>query len=914
MLFGNNRTIKNCYGQKNRELFANMSYISQLHVLSGNVQLFSNNNNPAYRTITECTSNTDDSTSGGPVFFVGDNDYGPSGNCINFGDNGGAQSFFKRKTRIAAEYNWIRPVANLINWGSSKVISFSNDSVGCFEMDRWTQPINFFNYGKTERFWSLEKTDKECLLFNNSILGSKAFGGAKDSAGYYSIPNDKLTDSAFMRSLMGDSAEQDFIFEDGFYPRLRHMDERPGRLSASPILLYPGENVDDVKNPFYVDTNYGVRWISLSEGLVDIVGDSGYVRMPVAKDSVVRIEAWKEEFSKHVYLTIRGRSFINEDLGYDTVCPGDSVRMERTYARQAGWNYEVVWGDGNDATPDTVYRLYLHHHPTYREEVCRVAVERDSLPYIHGGDTIWRFGDTELRRYLTVHGCDSIQYLRLDTLYVHRERHFHDTLEGCVGDTLRWRGRTISQPGAYADTVRDPYRGGTDSIYHLRADIYPSHSQSYTDSCYIEELPHTVGGRPMADFGQRTGHYLTAHGCDSTVSYELLRRWRHYRVQVKVRGEGVSDVTDTTLREDGFLWITLTATPCHRLDSLRVDGRDVPPQSRCLLENLEGDCMVEAVFAARPSAGELELEVCADSLPVYYSGVPYGEGLHEVRLSTAEGCDSVLRLRVSGRENTAMISVLDTIAPLCGESEIRFTYAVEAGSPRRLRVAFDDAARASGFRDTALAVGGGGGKVILPLPENVAPDRYGLCLYQTDGAGCSAQAGSLTFEARYPSGVIVQKWDDVLSVLSPEYNGGYEFSGYQWYRNGEALAGATGPYYTTGEYLRTGDEYAVLLERASDGLRLLSCVYKARRAPGESLLHIVPNPSRGGEEVLVTVAGKPESSGYMEVYEGTGRRVYRGRFEGGTHVLVGFRIPGTYLVRAVSEDGKWTASGKMVIM
>ncbi|MDE7338120.1 MAG: hypothetical protein K2M92_02410, partial [Bacteroidales bacterium] len=327
----------------------------------------------------------------------------------------------------------------------------------------------------------------------------------------YNLESRQLIDSAFMRSLMGDDAEEDFIFEDGFYPRLRHMDERPGRLAASPILLYPGENADSVVHSFYVDTNYGVRWISLSPELVEIVGDSGFVRVPVDKDSVVRIEAWKGEFSKHVYLTLRARRFVDMDIGYDTICQGDSVKMKNTYAWHEGWNYDAIWGEGNDDSPDTVYRLHLYLNPSY----------------------------------------------------------------------------------------------------HI----------TFADSCYIEELPYRVEGVQMEDFGNKTERYVTTEGCDSVHVYELLRRWHQYRVSVRVRGEGSVNVTDTMLREDGSLWLAFTASACNHLDSLRIDGRIVPPQGRYLLQNLHEDCEVEVVFGVTPPAESvLRYEVCRDSMLKMHNG------------------------------------------------------------------------------------------------------------------------------------------------------------------------------------------------------------------------------------------------------------------------------------------------------
>ncbi|MDE5762720.1 MAG: hypothetical protein K2H68_04350, partial [Bacteroidales bacterium] len=440
----------------------------------------------------------------------------------------------------------------------------------------------------------------------------------------YNLESRPLIDSAFMRNLMGADAEEDFIFEDGFYPRLRDRNESDGRVLASPILLYPGENADSVSMPFYVDTNYGVRWRSKNEGIIRIEGNIGYVRHPVLKETTVRVEARKGVFNKHVYLTVPASNFVYQDLKADTVCPGDSVKMIHSYAKNEGWNYEVV--ETASDSYDTIYRLYLHHYPTY-EVVHRAAVEADSLPYIYGKDTIRQFGLTELHRYQTVYGCDSITYVQLEPVY--RDEHFYDTLHSCEGGTLSWRGREITQTGEYADTVFDPYRGGTDSVYHLRADIYPVYHLTFTDSCYIEQLPYTVGGQLMQDFGTYTENLVTAAGCDSVRRYVLTRRWRYYRVSVEVKGEGSVNVTDTVLREDGSLWIAFTASVCNKLDSLRIDGKTVPPQSRYLLQNLHGDCTVEAVFgSAVPAVSVLRYEVCMDSLPIAYNGERYGAGEH----------------------------------------------------------------------------------------------------------------------------------------------------------------------------------------------------------------------------------------------------------------------------------------------
>jgi len=53
----------------------------------------------------------------------------------------------------------------------------------------------------------------------------------------------------------------------------------------------------------------------------------------------------------------------------------------------------------------------------------------------------------------------------------------------------------------------------------------------------------------------------------------------------------------------------------------------------------------------------------------------------------------------------------------------------------------------------------------------------------------------ITFNVSLPSSIIEARFDDVLAFLSPAYNGGYTFTSYQWYANGQPIEGATGSYY-----------------------------------------------------------------------------------------------------------------------
>ncbi|MDE5608804.1 MAG: hypothetical protein K2I66_00290, partial [Bacteroidales bacterium] len=433
VLLGNNKTIKKCYGKNTVNLFNQAIDVSGLHMLDGGFWF----DNPTLP-LSGCTTNPIIGYSGYDAIFgtrIRSVHHRALQDCINFGD-------------CDYDTDIVFPIEgtekNLINWGSGYTDYFPSlrpfASIVFFVRQN-SHGSNVFNFGRCRTLISMSGSDTLVSpYFNDRNLAPETKMPTKGAVGY-NLESRQLIDSAFMRSLMGDDAEEDFIFEDGFYPRLRHMDERPGRLAASPILLYPGENADSVTLPFYVDTNYGVRWVSLNEDVIRIEGNVGYVRHPVPKETTVRVEAWKEDFNKHVYLTVPASNYVYQDLKADTVCPGDSVKMITSYAKNAGWNYEVV--ETASAEYDTIYRMYLHHLPTY--------------------------------------------------------------------------------------------------------------NFTYIDSCYIEELPYTVGGRLMQNFGEQTERYATTAGCDSVYTYVLVPRWHpsHVHGFVTIEGDGVVCIQENTFQGAG---------------------------------------------------------------------------------------------------------------------------------------------------------------------------------------------------------------------------------------------------------------------------------------------------------------------------------------------------------------------------
>lgn len=81
----------------------------------------------------------------------------------------------------------------------------------------------------------------------------------------------------------------------------------------------------------------------------------------------------------------------------------------------------------------------------------------------------------------------------------------------------------------------------------------------------------------------------------------------------------------------------------------------------------------------------------------------------------------------------------------------------------------------------------------------------------------------VTLKVLYPDTVLAQRWNDVLAIRNTDYNGGFEFVGYQWFKNGFPIEGATDSYYYAPDGLDTKAEYSALITRSGDSLQLMTC-------------------------------------------------------------------------------------------
>jgi hypothetical protein len=145
----------------------------------------------------------------------------------------------------------------------------------------------------------------------------------------------------------------------------------------------------------------------------------------------------------------------------------------------------------------------------------------------------------------------------------------------------------------------------------------------------------------------------------------------------------------------------------------------------------------------------------------------------------------------------------------------------------------------------------------------------------------------MSFTLRYPSSVLDQHWDDFIGVLTHDYNGGYDFIAFQWYKDGLPIVGANQSYLY--QPLENGAAYAAMLEEV-DGTKLMTCELIATLQSELTL-----NPTLVQPQQLIELRTSQEVT--LCIYDNVGKLIYTDTFEQGDHFLPAPPTTGIYIVQ-----------------
>ena len=233
--------------------------------------------------------------------------------------------------------------------------------------------------------------------------------------------------------------------------------------------------------------------------------------------------------------------------------------------------------------------------------------------------------------------------------------------------------------------------------------------------------------------------------------------------------------------------------------------------------------------------------ICSDQ-SVIINGVAYNQPLDNylIMMHTVHGCDSAIYLTLTVNERLQV--AVDQPGYACADKEVFYLdYDISAGEYDSLQVAFSTPL----LRDTII-YDPYVSSIAIPYPADILPGHYTatLTFYQFC---CGLHVEERDIDIRYRSSIVEQKWNDVLTLINPKYNGGYEFTAFQWYKDGMPLEGETRSYLY--QPLDTTATYYVVVTR-EDGVSMATCPIQPVYRPQQS---DYPTIVTGGQAVRIHV-------------------------------------------------------------
>jgi len=198
-----------------------------------------------------------------------------------------------------------------------------------------------------------------------------------------------------------------------------------------------------------------------------------------------------------------------------------------------------------------------------------------------------------------------------------------------------------------------------------------------------------------------------------------------------------------------------------------------------------------------------------------------------------------------------------------------------------------------------------GNQATQPLDVS-SPDVTPLVIRATSSAN-DRRDYMLTIVRPFEPTILRPYWNDVLAVNLN--NGSYTFSGFQWYKNGEKMQGATLPYLYLSSGMSTNNNYSVALT-TSAGKTIPTCPVTPSLAPAasapEQALKVYPNPAK---EFITVENLKWLDIDFVELYDMNGRCVQRVRSNAPILQMDVASVPsGVYVLRAGNETVKIVVS------
>lgn len=221
-----------------------------------------------------------------------------------------------------------------------------------------------------------------------------------------------------------------------------------------------------------------------------------------------------------------------------------------------------------------------------------------------------------------------------------------------------------------------------------------------------------------------------------------------------------------------------------------------------------------------------DTEVC------FFNGKHLSEtGEYSAFLQTINGCDSLVYLHLNVIPSMG-ITIEDKYRYVCADNNaLSVEYQTIDGKPepQKYSIIFDTLAHRYGFEDQHNLDFNSieGATIDLPLPNACRPNSYTATIVVHDTLSiCGDISIPISFDVYYSSSILQPKFNNLITVLSEEANGGYKFKEgeYRWYVNNQLDSSVTSSFY----YLMEGEEfgtncYYLEVTRVDDDVVMRTC-------------------------------------------------------------------------------------------
>ena len=375
-------------------------------------------------------------------------------------------------------------------------------------------------------------------------------------------------------------------------------------------------------------------------------------------------------------------------------------------------------------------------------------------------------------------GCDSIITLNLTVNYTTT---FDTTVVAC--DEFYWLGKNLTTSGLYIDTLTNTT--GCDSIVTLNLTI--NYTTTYDTTVVACDEFMWLGER-LTTSGVYVDTLVNKTGCDSIVTLNLTVNYTTIFDTTVVACDSYIWHGTTYTQSGVYEYLTQTTKGCDSLELLHLTIHHM-----YIIEQLD------------TLAGYNAYYWCGDTL--------YEAGYYTKTLTAITGCDSVINLKLIGNP----VAMNEIIVPeYCAGDNVTCLNILTEGSIDYMHLLFSSEGHLAGFRDTIFSPD------VQELCINIHDVRAGV--YDANLVAFFHQeevlSQSLTFKILYPTTIFEQRWNDLITILTAKYNGGYDFTAFQWYKDGELLHNETNSYLH--QSLSFDSEYSVLLTDPN-GQQLMSC-------------------------------------------------------------------------------------------